>query len=83
MTRPSDLDINGVKLQRGDHVELSDAMILDDPKNNYGLGVGQVEHVFTSGIHVRFKTGMRVANNGGALVKVPLSQLSDFVAVCR
>jgi hypothetical protein len=79
--RPMDVDVNGAKLTRGDYVQLTDAMILDDPVRNYGLGVGQVEHVFVSGksvgIHVRFKSGHRVANNGGALEKVSLSWLSE------
>jgi len=64
------MDVNGVELARGDLVELSDAMKLDDPQNNYGLGVGEIFHIFSTGIHVRFKDGIRVANNGRALRKV-------------
>lgn len=63
-------DVNGVELARGDLVELSDALKLDDPFNNHGLGVGEVIHTFSTGIHVRFKTGMRIANVGCALRKV-------------
>lgn len=64
------MDVNGVELARGDLVELSDAMKLDDPFNNSGLGVGEVIHTFSTGIHVRFKEGMRKANTGKAFRKV-------------
>lgn len=73
-------DVNGVPLARGDWVELSDVMKLDDPAANQGLGAGQIEHIFTegmrAGIYVTFKSGKkRVANTGTALVKVSLQEL--------
>lgn len=67
-------DVNGFQLARGDWVEPSDAMKMDDPASNYKLGAGQIEHIFTegprAGIYVRFEKVQRVANNGMALRKV-------------
>jgi hypothetical protein len=75
-------DVNGETLARGDWVEFSDAMKMAFPELAQGLGVGQVEHIFEDGprkgIHLRFKSGTRMANNGHALRKVPLSALRDY-----
>lgn len=72
-------DVNGTPINRGDFVVLSEAMQLDDPKNNYGIGVGQIEHIFIDGpkkrIYVRFKNTVKVANIGCALRKLELSEL--------
>lgn len=71
-------DVNGQLLARGDYVVIADANQLDDPVNNYGIGVGQIEHIFTegrrAGIYVRFAKSVRIANMGLALRKVSLSE---------
>lgn len=71
-------DVNGEVLARGDYVDMSEAMKLEDPAQNYGIGIGQIVHIFNTGIHVRFpKVGMRTANSGKALRKVSLSAMCE------
>jgi hypothetical protein len=61
-------DINGLEIKRGDFVRPSMSSCALDPTLS-NIGPGQVIHVFSDSITVKFATKTCVANSGLALEK--------------
>ncbi len=61
-------DVNGLEIKRGDIVRPSISSCALDP-TQANIGTGQVIHVFSDSITVKFKDRTLVANSGLALEK--------------